>query len=152
MGLFSKLRAGAPANVKTDTEVARAVLSMPFMVAAADGKIDEIEIDQIMNMCSFSPIFHAIGLPKTTEMAKDIMVQLRSEGVSPVFSRAKDVLSPKLRETALCFAVRTAFADGHVDDSEREMLMTMGSNMGVSPEKFLQIFEVMSMLQRPQGA
>ena len=152
MGLFSKLRNADKSQVSQSEEIARGVLAMPILVAAADGNIDESEINQIINMCSYSPIFHAIGAPRTLELCKEIVTQRGSEGAEAVFARALQSLPAPQRETALCFAVRAALADGHFDQSEKDMLMAMGERMGVPAEKFVQIFEVMAMLQRPAAA
>lgn len=152
MGLFSKLRNADASQPSQSEEVARGVLAMPILVAAADGSIDETEINQIMNMCTYSPIFHAVGAQKTMDLCKDIVAQLKSEGAEGVFARSIAALPAAQRETALCFAVRAALADGHFDQREKDMLMTMGERLGIAPEKFVQIFEVIVMLQRPAAA
>jgi len=148
MGLFSNLRAAATAPSAADT-TAKSVLAMPFLVAAADGQIDDAEVHQILNMCAFSPIFHAVGADKTKKFAQDIVGGLKSKGFEAVFNEAQQSLSPAMVETAMCFAIRTAFADGVLDEKEKDMLLTMGQRLGLPQEKFLQIFEVMAMLQRP---
>lgn len=152
MGMFSKLRNGGKAQASQSEEIARGVLSMPMLVAAADGQIDEAEVNQILNMCSYSPIFHAIGAARTLDLGKEIVAQRASEGAEAVFARALQALPAAQRETALCFAVRAALADGHFDQSEKDMLIAMGERMGVAAEKFVQIFDVMAMMQRPAAA
>ncbi len=152
MGMFSKLRSAGKPQVQQSEEIARGVLALPLLVAAADGQIDDAEINQILNMCSYSPIFHAIGAQRTLELGKEIVAQRANEGAEPVFARALEALPAPQRETALCFAVRAALADGHFDQSEKDMLMTMGERMGVPAEKFVQIFEVTAMMQRPAAA
>ena len=152
MGLFSKLRGGDAAQSTQNEEIARGVLAMPFLVAASDGSVDKCEIDQILNMCAYSPIFHAVGADKTLALSKDIANQLHAEGATKVFARSAAALPAAQRETALCFAIRAALADGYVDQREKDMLVTMGEQLGVAPEKFMQIFEVMAMLQRPAAA
>ena len=152
MGLFSKLRNADKVQPKQNDEVARGVLAMPFLVAASDGSVEKCEIDQILNMCSYSPIFHAIGAERTIELSKEIAEQLHKEGATKVFARSANALPMEQRETALCFAIRAALADGYFDQREKDMLMTMGEQMGIAPEKFVQIFEVMAMMQRPAAA
>jgi tellurite resistance protein len=148
MALFSSLRSGiAGRNPKDDT--ARSVLALPLLVAASDGEIGKSEIDQIINMCAFSPIFHAVGAQRTGELVNAIVADLRSKGAEHVFTAAGGNLPAPLRETALCFAIRTALADGTVVDKEKEMLLTMGQRLGVPEATFYKIFEVMLMLQRP---
>jgi tellurite resistance protein len=148
MGLFSNLRsAAAPARSPSD-DTARAIIAMPLLVAAADGKIDEAELIQIVNMCAFNPLFHAIGAERTRALIQENLATLRAKGAEHLFASVVDSLSPRLRETALCFAIRTALADGQLEDSEFEMLKAMGMRMGVPAEAFGKMFEVMAMLQR----
>lgn len=147
MGLFSNLRK-APAASAADAN-AKAIIAMPLLIAAADGSIDEAEILQITNMCAFSPIFHAVGAQKTRALIDDCLATVKSSGAEALFTEVKDTLSPKMIETAMCFAIRTALADGVLEDSEKAMLMAMGQRLGLPEATFLQIFDVMVMLQRP---
>lgn len=147
MGLFSSLRSGIAGRNPND-DAARAVLALPLMVAASDGKIDDSEMHQILNMCSYSPIFHAVGAQRTVDLGKAILTDLRSKGAEHVFAAATATLSPAMRETALCFAIRTALADGSLSNEEKQMLAVMGDRLGVPEATFIKIFEVMMMLQR----
>jgi uncharacterized tellurite resistance protein B-like protein len=93
MGLFSNLRGTAPAKAPSDT-AARAVLTMPLMVAAADGKIEQSELDQILNMCAFSPIFQAIGVDRLLNLAKEIIADHRSQGAEATFAKVRAGMTP----------------------------------------------------------
>ena len=117
-------------------------------MAASDSKIDDAEMHQILNMFSCSPIFHAVGAQRTLDLGKAILTDLRSKGAVQVFASAIAILPATLRETALCFAIRTALADGTLTDQEKQMLMTMGRRLGVPKATCVNIFEVMLMLQR----
>ena len=147
MGLFSSLRKASSAGTQELT--AKAVIAMPLMVAAADGRIEKSELDQVMNMCAFSPIFHAVGGKRTMDLAEECLNTIKSRGSETLFTEVQATLSPKMIETAMCFAIRTALADGHLDDSEKTMLMAMGQRLGLPEDAFVKIFEVMIMLQRP---
>lgn len=149
MGLFSNLRKATTNGAGTAEATAKAVLSMPLMVAAADGQIDESEIHQILNMCAFSPIFHAVGAQRTQQLAEEAVTVLKTKGAEALFMEVKGSLSPNLVETAMCFAIRTSLADGHLDDREKDMLIAMGQRLDLPQETFVKIFEVMMMLQRP---
>lgn len=151
MGLFSNLRK-ATGQTSVQDETARAVLAMPILVAAADGQITLPETEQIGNMCMFSPVFHAVGPQRTQALGAEIVEELKAKGATEVFKRSAAVLSPKLRETAMCFAIRTALADGVLDEDEKKMLITMGESLGIAEETFFRIFDVMVMMQRAPGA
>lgn len=150
MGLFNSLRK-ASGQVSVQEETARAVISLPLLVAAADGEITAPETAQIANMCAFSPIFHAVGPDRTIALANEIVKELKAKGANDVFARSAAALSPKLRETAICFAIRTALADGVLEDGEKKMLITMGESLGLPEETFFKIFDVMVMMQRHGG-
>lgn len=147
MGLFSKLRAGTVATNPGET-VARGLLTMPLLTAAADGSIDKSELDEVIRLCSQSPIFLSIGGAKTSQLAEEIVKDLQARGANAVFEDGAAALSPALRETALCFSVRVAIADGVVDKSEKDTLAAMGERMGIPIETFMKIFEVLMMLHR----
>ncbi len=147
MGLFSNLR-GSTQTKTPDDAAARAVLTMPLLVAAADGKIDPSELDQILNMCTFSPIFHVIGAERMLSLAKEIIADHRSNGADATFAKVRASMTPKLAETAMCFAIRTSMADGNVSDAEFKMLAELAARVNLPAETFHKIFEVMVMLQR----
>ncbi len=155
MGLFSNLRKANGESVdKTNTqeETARAVLALPIMVAASDGEITTPETMQISNMCMFSPVFLAIGGKRTSDLGVEIVEELKARGMTEVFQRSAAALSPKLRETAMCFAIRTALADGVLDENEKMVLVKMGESLGLPQETFMKIFDVMAMMQRAPEA
>ncbi|MEM8839002.1 MAG: hypothetical protein AAGE89_12980, partial [Pseudomonadota bacterium] len=52
--LFSKLRNKKPEPQK---ELIKAALTPATATMVADGSVSEVEIAQLANMCSFSPIF-----------------------------------------------------------------------------------------------
>lgn len=148
MGLFSNLRKQTGGHSVAD-QTAKAVLAMPLLVAASDGRVDDSELDQIINMCAFSPIFHAVGAQRTKDLLMEIAKDIRDRGAESLFSDVKATLTPKMVETAMCFAIRTALADGVLEQSEKDTLIAMGSRLALPPETFTKIFDVMAMLQRP---
>lgn len=75
MGLFSNLRKGTD-QTRVQDETARAVIVMPLLVAAADGGISAPETTRITNMCTFSPVFHAVGPERSMELAGDVVKDL----------------------------------------------------------------------------
>ena len=153
MGLFSKLRgAGAPATGTRDRDIARSVIAMPLLMANADGQISETELVQIQSLCMFSPIFQAIGMEATRELILENLTVMKSQGAEGLFASVLGTLSPKLRETAMCFAIRTALADGHLAEGEQRMLIAMAERMGIPPETFGRMIEVLGMLQRGPAA
>ncbi|MEM9046466.1 MAG: tellurite resistance TerB family protein [Pseudomonadota bacterium] len=117
----------------------------------ADGSISESEKAQLANMMSFSPIYAHHDAKQIVGCINEVLESLKGDPAQ-VLTGSAERLSPALRETALCFAIRIALADGHVDDGERTALIATAASMQIEPSSFGAIFEVMSMLQRRADA
>jgi len=150
MALFSRLRGGG--GTKPDTTIARAVLAPAVLSMAADGSIDQSEVAQLSNMCMFSPIFAPLGAEGVGTLIKDILTDLGKRGADTVINEAVAALSPALRETSFCFAMRVAMADGVMDEGEKNALSGTASRMQLAPDTFDKIIEVVAMMQRPASA
>ena len=151
MGFFSNIR-NKPSTESREAKIAKGLITMPILTAAADGSIDEAEKLQILNMVAFSPVFGVVGVEATGKLIEEVLTGLKTKGAQAVFEDAIEPLSPALRETALCFAIRAALADGVLENSEKDMLVALGQRMGLPPESFMKIFDVMCMLQRGPNA
>ncbi|MEO1292281.1 MAG: tellurite resistance TerB family protein [Pseudomonadota bacterium] len=153
MGLFNKLRkASATADTSQQTNVARAVLTPAVSTMISDGDVNEAEKLQLINVCSFSPIFFELDGPSFSKMIGSIIDEISANGHEAAIQKAAQGLSPKLRETAMCFALRIALADGVIEDGEKASLSQTGQHMGISPEMFGVMLEVIAMMQRPPTA
>ena len=132
--------------------IARSVLIPAVSTMIADGDVSEFELAQISNLCMFSPIYLPLGGEKVQMLVKDIIDEISTDGHPETIKRAAEMLSPALRETALCFAMRVALADGHVDEGEKNSLSQTGYFMGIEPAVFDNILSVVAMMQRPATA
>ena len=150
MGLFSNMR-GKPATSGLDA-IAKSILTMPLLVSAADGRIDKPEIEEIVNICSISPIFVPLGPERMVALIKEIVTDLSRRGAEAIFVEAAEGLSPALRETAICFAIRVAIADGYMAKEEDATLRAMAQRLNIAPAVYNGIIDVMAMLQRPAAA
>jgi tellurite resistance protein len=149
MALFSRLRSGGGAP---DTTIARAVLAPAVLTMAADGSVDKAELVQLNNVCGFSPIFGPLGPETVTRLVNEILNDLSKRGPHEVITEAAGKLSPALRETAFCFAMRIAMADGVLDDGEKAALSGTAARLELAPETFGKIVDVVAMMQRPATA
>ena len=143
MSLFSRLRGGS----KPSNSVAKDVLTPAILTMVADGSISDVEKTQLANMVAFSPIFAQLSGEQLVGVIDEVMKDLKND-TAGALTGSVERLKPELRETALCFAIRIALADGHVDDGEREALIATAATMQIAPDTFGAIFEVMAMLQR----
>ena len=149
MGIFSKLRSAAG---ERDDGIAKAVLTPAVSTMVADGSVDDAELAQLSNVCAFSPIFFNHDGESVSTLIKEIVEEIKEKNHDAVIGDAIAKLSPALRETALCFAMRLALADGRIDDGEKASLAQTAGHMQISVERFGQMFEVMAILQRPPSA
>ncbi|MBO9445161.1 tellurite resistance TerB family protein [Ruegeria sp. R14_0] len=148
MALFSRLRGGS----SQDTSIARAVLAPAVLTMAADGRIDDAEVIQLTNMLTFSPIFLPLGGKATGELIKTVLKDLQKSGPDKVITESAQLLSPALRETAFCFAMRVAMADGVLEESEKNVLSGTASRLQLSDQAFESIVHVVTMMQRSAAA
>ena len=149
MAIFGKKMS---ASASRNDTVARAVLVPAVSTMVADGEVSQVELDQLSNVCGFSPIFFKYTQDEMLGMIREIIDEISQSNVPTVVKKATKDLSPPLRETALCFAMRIAVADGRLDENEKSVLAGTASVMGISQEKFGVIFEVVAMMQRPAAA
>lgn len=145
MGLFSKLRNAAPV---TQNDLAKSVLTPSVLTMISDGSVDDSEMAQLANLCSFSPIFASHSGDQTVEMIEEIYNELKSGSIQKQFERLTAGLTMPMRETALLFAIRVAMADGRIDKGEETALFGIAQTFGVEKNKFLIMVDVMAMLQR----
>lgn len=136
----------------TDEAVARAVLTPAVSTMVADGDVSEFETTQIANLCAFSPIYLPLGGERVQRMIGEIINEIGSKGHPETIKQAASRLSPPLRETALCFAMRVALADGHINENEKNSLSQTGYYMDIKEEVFERILSVVAMMQRPAAA
>jgi len=136
----------------SDESIARAVLTPAISTMIADGEVSEFETTQIANLCAFSPIYLPLGGERVHNMIHEIINEIGSKGHPETIKQAAGSLSPALRETALCFALRVALADGHINENEKNSLVQTGHFMEIGQDVFERILSVVAMMQRPAAA
>lgn len=143
---------GDRAGSQPDMALAKAILIPSVSTMIADAVIHPRETAQLSNICGFSPIFAEIGPNVVSALSSEIMEDIKRDGHVPVIESAAGVLSPALRETAFCFAVRIALADGILDDREKAALAAISKALAIPDSVATKIFDVIAMMQRPIGA
>lgn len=133
-----------------DDPVARAVLTPAVSTMIGDGDVNDAEMAQLSNLIAFSPIFGDHGPAAVSGFVNYIIETIRQNGHDETIKAAAAELPEALRETALCFAMRIALADGKIEDGEKASLAQTGGHLGVTPERFGQIFGVIAALQHPR--
>lgn len=150
MGLFSNLRKAQTAPNHEAT--ARAVMTPAVFVMTVDGSIDKSEIVQLGNVCSFSPIFAPVSGERLVQMIEEIINDISARSPNVVIREAIGAMSPGLRETSLAMAMRIALADGRLDEAEKNTLVLLSQDMGISQQATEVMFHVVGILQRGPDA
>jgi len=148
MADFSELRS----SNTTRSNIPHAVLAPAVATIASDGYIDDAEVAQLTNLVAFSPVFSGLGAADLDDMTNAIMDDVTQKGAEAVIDTSAEVLSPALRETAFCFAMRVAMADGFLDEKEKDVLAGTAQRMQLSRETFENVLHVITMMQRPASA
>lgn len=134
--------------MKNTSQTATAVLTPAVLTMVADGRVEPAELAQLGSLCALHPLFSEITPEMLMRMIRDIVLETADHGGPAVGKAAAARLSPGLRETAMCFAMRVALADGSLSESEQATVAGMASLLDLPPESFAKIFEVTAMMQR----
>lgn len=145
MALFGRKKT---ADTKTDSAIAKAILTPSVLAMIADGSIDNSEVHQLANLCGYSPIFASMAPDDTITLLNQILSDFNETGPMPVLMAASKALPMPLRETAFIFAARIALADGVLDEEEKKTLAVTARVLGLSKDSFDKILDVVLMMQR----
>ncbi len=145
MGWFSAGNTPSSSDTFTKQE---AFLAIALATSASDGNIDESEVKSIFAYMLQMRMFDGIKEKELSEMLKKLVTILQNEQVGGLVAVAKSSLPDELRETAFSCAVDIAFADGVVEDSEKELLNELQQILEVSDEIGGKIIDVMAIKNR----
>lgn len=149
MGLFSGLM-GRGAD--TSLDVGTAVMIPMVAGMLADGSIDDDEVRQIRSICVWSPIYARNSMDRDTEIILKAIRLVEDLGAQSACEKARDFLSPGLRETAFISAVRLVFSDGHVGQKEQRTVENLVGWLAIAPERARMLVEAVSIMQHTEGA
>ncbi|MEM7489321.1 MAG: TerB family tellurite resistance protein [Pseudomonadota bacterium] len=158
MGLFSRTlsdgRRAATAAIDdtaapTDQiATAKAVLVPSILAMCAGDGIGDAEVQRLIDTMAFSAVFHPVGAELAPKLIDELRDELTRPGSLERFMALMDPLSPALRETSICMAIRMAAAEGHLSGMEHRVLLTLSSRLGIPPEQYRKMIEVVGILQR----
>lgn len=149
MGLFSNLLGQ---GVDTTLDVGTAVM-IPIVAAAfADGSVEDEEVAQVRSICVWSPIYARNSADRDTEIIRKAVRLVENLGAEAACVRAREHLSPALRETAFISAVRMAFSDGNVGHKEQQTIESLLNWLGVEPARGRMLVEAVSVMQHGPNA
>jgi tellurite resistance protein len=149
MKLFGGLK-GKGADGEIDLQTA---VMIPLVVAMlADGRVEDDELMEIHSICASSPVFDRNTKSENESLIAQVTRLVQDDGLEKSCARAKQVLSPALRETAFVHAVRVIFSDGYVGRLEQEVAEQMTAWLEIDPTRARTMIEVVSVMQHPPSA
>ena len=152
-GAFTNLFAGLRGRgIDESLDIPTAVMIPIVAAMLADGRVDDQELLQIASACSSSPIFDRNSSAENDFLVARAMKLIEDHGLGGACARARQFLSPALRETAFAQAVRVIFSDGHVGMLEREVVEEMINWLEIDRDRARMMVEVVSVLQHPPTA
>jgi uncharacterized tellurite resistance protein B-like protein len=149
LNLFSGLRGK---GVEADLDLSTSVLIPMVAAMLADGRVEEEELQEIHLVCETSPIFQRNSLPQNDLLIARATKIIEDIGIGAACERARQSLSPALRETAYVHAMRVIFSDGHVGQLEREVADNMIEWLEIDRDRARMMVEVVSIMQHPSTA
>ena len=144
---FSELRA---ANWHEMTP-ARALLIPAVLTIAADGEISDAEIAHLNTLIAFNPTLSNLTEKAVDGLTNSIMDDVLIDGRALVISASAQALPPAMHETAFCFAVFAAMADGKLLEKEQDVLAEIAAAFGLSVKAVEHISHVVHVMGRAVG-
>lgn len=147
MGLFDKVLGG-----KSSEDVAfskqEAFASIMLAIVAADGDISDEEGEAFLATINRMKLFKSQTTAEYNAMVDKLFGLFSKKGAAFIMQKGIESLPSELRETAFAIAADFIFADGSVEDEEKELLEQLQVGLGVSNDVAMKIVEVMEIKSR----
>ncbi len=124
MGLFDSFRQETFPTMNPQ----QAIMTIVLGAVAADGEVSDDEIRRIQGMCALSPLFASNSVEEDLGIMRFAGRALTQHGEEAV-SKAIEVLSPELRETAFAFACDMVLADGVLTPTEERFMTDLAKRL-----------------------
>lgn len=127
---------------------AEAFAAIALALSAADGTVDDVEIENIVTYLRRMHLFRDFDTPQFVALFDKLVRLLVSGGPEQLIEAARDSIPDDLRPTAFALSVDVALADGVIEERERALMATLRTSLGISDELALKITEVMVIKNR----
>lgn len=147
MGLFDKIF-GFDSSENATLSKEEAFASIMLAVVAADGHISQEEAVGFNAVANRMKLFQGMDREQFGEMIDRIVGFLKKRGVDFLLEKAGKSLSDDLRPTAFAVAADLAFADGSVEEEEKEIMEKIQGILKIPDELAIKIIEVLAIKNR----
>jgi tellurite resistance protein len=147
MGLFDKVFGGTSSKEVT-LSPREAFAGVLIMTIAGDGYISDEEKEGFIAVSNRMQLFKSQPVSEFNTMMDKLFGLLHKHG--PAFLLEKSVASipDELRPTAFAVAADLVFADGNIEDEEKQFIEKLGSELRISQDLALKIIEVLAIKNR----
>lgn len=139
MGIFGNIKAklaGASSKYSGRKDFLEAVCAGAALVASADGKVDDSEIDATIKAISANESLNSGFDNRTIEQVANRMIDRANGGRvgrNGLYKEIDDIAADKdMSEIVLLTALDIADADGNMDDKEKAVLENIAKRLGLS--------------------
>lgn len=147
MGLFDKVM-GAVSGVDAPFSKEEAFFAIAIAIVAADGEISSEELDDVIRMVQRKQLFQKLPSSDFKAMVDKVFKFLKKNGSPALVKKGIEFLPAELRDTAFAVSVDLVFADGSVEDEEKDLIDQLQAGMGISDQMAMKIVEVMEIKNR----
>ena len=147
MGLFDKLLGGQTSgNVTLNKQ--ESVAGILLIVVAADGHISDDEAREFGAVVNRMQLFKEQSGNEFSQMIDKLMGLIKKQGAPFVLEKAVQGMPVELQETVFALATDMIFADGSVEDEEKELLENLQAKLTIPDDVALKIIEVLQIKNR----
>jgi tellurite resistance protein len=109
-----------------------ALISVMVLASVADSDMTDAEVESLTEMVRFLPAFQGFDVARMPALTRHCVELLRDEhGIDKALQAAKEILPPRLRETAYAIACDVMAVDGSVGQAELRLLEMMRDGLEI---------------------
>ncbi len=141
MGLFDSIFSGLETRTKLSPEEAFA--GILIAASACDGHTSEDELQQLLTSLFRMKLYRRINEKQFNQVMNKLMGVLKKHGPENLVEGCCETLPDELCNAAFANACNLVFADGVVDDDEKEFINNLKKQLGLDPKTAKLILGVM---------
>ena len=141
MGLFDSLFSGLETRTKLSPQESFAGILLA--ASACDGHISDDESRQLLTSLFRMKLFRRINEKQFDQVMNKLMGVLKKHGPEKLVEGCCETLPDDLRNAAFANACNIVFADGVVDDDEKEFINELKTQLQLEPKTAKLILGVM---------
>lgn len=146
MGLFDQVFGTSSKDVMLDSREAFAGILL--MTVASDGHISDEEREGFIAASNRMKLFKGQSLNDFNAMMDKLFGLFHKHGAATLLEKSAGSLPNELRPTAFAVAADLVFADGYIEEEEKELIDKLRIVLGVPEQLALRVTEVLAIKNR----